>query len=109
MLNFPYIWKMKIGISGNVRNRRRNITETTPGFAFCIWAVPLPFAEGVEQTLHGFFRRFHSPFKTGSGRSEWFLVLPVLPLSWIIINFMFLLFWFPVWGLAAWAFFILAQ
>lgn len=101
-VNIPFIWKCKIGISKNVRNRRKHVSKSTPGIAIPIWFVFIPFAEGVEKTLHGFFKAFHSPFRRGSGRSEWYLTFPVLPLAWIILNFMMILYWAPLVGLIWW-------
>lgn len=101
-INVPYIWKCKIGISGNVRRRRRKVSRSTPGFVIPVWVVYVPFAKKLEGQLHRFFGLFKSPFRKGSGRSEWFLTLPVLPLAWLILNFTFLLYWSPVWGLLGW-------
>lgn len=97
MINLPFLWKCKIGISRNVKRRRRNIDETTKGWVLKVWALPMPFAENLEKELHRFFRHFHSPFEKGSGRTEWYITIPVLPLAWLIINFMFLIYWSPVW------------
>ncbi len=101
-INIPFFWKCKIGISRNVRSRRKIVSKSTPGYVLPIWVVYIPFAEHLEQQMHGFFKMFHSPFQSGSGKSEWFLTVPVLPLAWLLLNFMFVLYWSPVWGLIAW-------
>ncbi len=101
-INIPFLWKCKIGISRNVRRRRRSVSESTPGWVIPVWVVFIPFADGLEKTLHGFFRTFRSPFHSGSGRSEWFMTLPVLPLAWLILNFMFVVYWAPLAGLIWW-------
>lgn len=101
-INIPFIWKCKIGISRNVRRRRRSVSESTPGWVLPIWVVFVPFADGLEKSLHGFFQTFHSPFRTGSGRSEWFMTFPVLPLAWLILNFMFVVYWASVAGVIWW-------
>jgi len=101
-INVPFLWKCKIGISQNVKKRRKAVSTSTPGYVIPVWVVFIPFAEHLERQMHGFFKTFNSPFRHGSGKSEWFLTLPVLPLAWIILNFMFVLYWSPVWGLVAW-------
>lgn len=104
-LNFPYLWKCKIGITtwGKGRKRVRDVDLSTSGSVFRVWAVPLPFgARALEKDLHRFFAPFHSPFAEGSGRTEWFLTLPVLPLAWLIINLTALLHWSPFWLLVWW-------
>ena len=101
-INVPFIWKCKIGISQNVKIRRKYISKSTPGWVLPIWIVFIPFADGLEKSLHGFFGFFRSPFREGSGRSEWFLTLPVLPLAWLIINFMFVVYWAPLAYLIWW-------
>ena len=73
MANFPYIWKCKFGISGNVSGRRKNVSETTKGIVFKLAHANLPYGHALEQWLHGFYGFAHSPFKRGSGRTEWFL------------------------------------
>ena len=105
-VNVPYIWKCKIGISNNVKSRRKNVSKTTPGVVLPVWAVFIPFAEKLEQQLHRFFHTFKSPFHKGSGRSEWFFTLPVLPIAWLLLNFMFLVYWSPVWLLFYWYFYL---
>lgn len=100
-INIPFVWFVKIGISRNAWQRSRQVSKKVPGLALPIWAVPMPNAEGLERQLHGFFKRFNLKAK-GFGR-EWFF-LPVLPVAWLIINFMFLLYWSPVWGIAIWVY-----
>jgi hypothetical protein len=73
MANFPYFWKCKFGISGNVKRRRENVSETTKGIVFKLAHANLPYGHALEQWLHGFYGFAHSPFKRGSGRTEWFL------------------------------------
>ena len=92
MWNIPVIWKIKIGISGGVSYRRKMISESTPGFVFPIWMVKIPFAYDFEQLLHRVFGFAHSPFKNGSGKTEWFSIL-VLPFAFIILTFLQLLWW----------------
>ena len=104
-INIPFFWKCKIGISKNVRVRRRRVSKSTPGIAVPIWVVFVPFADHLEKTMHGFFKSFRSPFRRGSGRSEWFMTVPVLPLAWLLLNFMFVVYWSPVAGLVWWAVF----
>lgn len=104
-INIPYIWKCKIGISRNVARRRKNVNQTTPGLVLPVWVVFIPFAERLEGQLHRFFSCFNSPFRYGSGRSEWFFTLPVLPLAWLLLNFMFVVYWSPLWLFLYWYFY----
>ncbi len=95
MVNLPFIHLVKIGISGNVKNRRKNISETTPGLVFPILIVVIPFAWHVEQSMHRVFRRFNAPFgKSASGHSEWFISL-VAPFAAAVMLF-WQLFWLAV-------------
>jgi hypothetical protein len=101
-INIPYLWRCKIGISKDVSKRRKTVNNTTPGWSLPVWVVFVPFAGNIEKQLHHFFQAFNCPFRMGSGRSEWFLTLPVLPLAWVLLNFMFVIYWSPVWLLVYW-------
>ncbi len=78
------------------------MSKTTPGWVLPVWVVYIPFAEHLEKQLHHFFAKFRSPFTSGSGRSEWFFTLPVLPLAWLLFNFMFVVYWSPVFVFVYW-------
>jgi len=98
MLNVPFIWKVKIGITttGRSSKRRHDISATTPGFVFPIWLMVLPFGTArLESDLHRIFKKLHSPFSKGSGRTEWFL-FPAGIAAWLIINMTAALYWSPV-------------
>ena len=101
-INIPFLWKCKIGISQNVKQRRKSVSESTPGYVLPVWVVFVPFADGLEKSMHGFFGSFRSPFRRGSGRSEWFMTIPVLPLAWLIMTFMFVIYWSPIVALVWW-------
>ena len=90
--NFPILWRVKVGITGKLSNRRKNISDTTPGYVFTIFALPIPFAWQIEQSMHRVFRRLNAPFsRNASGHSEWFNVL-IAPFAIAVIAFWFL-FW----------------
>jgi len=72
--NIPYFWINKFGISDNVKNRSRNVSETTAGFAFCFFAPTLAFGWECEQFVHTLYAPLNYVLKEGSGRSEWFIV-----------------------------------
>lgn len=103
LLNFPYIWKTKIGKTtvGKLRNRRKSISGTTPGVVFPIWAMVFPFGvDRLEADLHDFLRflRLHMPFRKGSGRTEWYFILAAI-IAFVVINLMAVLYWSPVMAL----------
>lgn len=96
MIAVPNIFLTKIGITSNIGRRKKQISDKIFGWAIPVWVVWIPWAFSVEQQLHGFFHKFNSRNKRRG--KEWFWTFPVLPLAWIILNFMFLALWFPVWG-----------
>jgi len=69
LLNFPYIFLVKIGISGKSSRRVREVSAAVPGTCFCIFAVDLPFAWQCEQALHRGL--FFLNIKFG-GSKEWY-------------------------------------
>ena len=96
--NLPYFWKLKIGITtvGKAKKRVKSITKSTPGVAIPVFFMIMPFGTlGLEQTLHQLFRGLKSPFKKGSGRTEWFLVI-VYPVAVILITITAALYWAPI-------------
>ena len=86
MHNVPFFFLNKFGISDETAKRTRNVSETTPGFVFNLFAPRLEFGWQLEQFIHALYRLQNLHFWRGSGRSEWFVVLnPVvgsLVLSW---------------------------
>lgn len=98
-VNFPLLILVKIGISGNVGKRRKQVSDKVFGVAIPVWAVYIPFAYSTEQAMHGLFS-WGNIRLNGFGK-EWF-ILPVLPFAWIIINFMFLVYWSWIWIPLAW-------
>lgn len=77
MINLPLVWLVKIGITTNVANRKRNISESIFGIAFPVVVFYLYDAHGFEQFLHRMLKPFHIPFH-GSGKTEWFFVLALV-------------------------------
>jgi hypothetical protein len=74
MHNIPFFWLNKFGITDYSKARRRNVSETTPGYVFYIFAPRLEFGWHLEQFIHRLYRFQNIHFWTGSGRTEWFLV-----------------------------------
>jgi hypothetical protein len=73
MGNIPYFWKCKFGISDHAKARRKNVSETTPGYVFSIATAELEFGWHLEQFVHRVYGLQNSQFGEGSGRTEWFL------------------------------------
>ncbi len=97
MVNIPFFWKVKIGITtfGRASKRVMDVNRTTPGFVIPIFFSLMPFGvPSLEQDLHKLFKRFHSPFHKGSGHTEWFL-LPVAIPAILLIALTTVLYWTP--------------
>lgn len=74
MHNIPFFWLNKFGITDHSKARRRNVSETTPGYVFYIFAPRLEFGWHLEQFVHRLYQFQNVHFWTGSGRTEWFWV-----------------------------------
>ena len=87
MTNFPVFWLNKFGISDKVRNRERNVSETTPGLVFAIFSLKLAYGFQIEQFVHGLYSFQNVRFWTGSGRTEWFIVFsPIVGFATFYLN-----------------------
>lgn len=75
MHNIPFFWLNKFGITDKLGNRVRNVSETTPGYVFNVIAPRLEFGWHLEQFVHSVYRYQNVHFWTGSGRTEWFVIL----------------------------------
>lgn len=74
MHNIPIFWLNKFGITDHTAARRRNVSETTPGYVFHFFAPTLEFGWQIEQFVHRLYKLQNVHFWTGSGRTEWFIV-----------------------------------
>lgn len=74
MHNFPIFWLNKFGITDHAKARRKNVSETTPGYVFHLFAPTLEFGWHLEQFVHRLYQFQNVHFWTGSGRTEWFWV-----------------------------------
>lgn len=73
MVNFPFVWWVKIGITGvGVLKRAKNIDIDMPGVPVPIAFVPAPFVYQIEQALHDLCAPIRCRFYWGSGHTEWF-------------------------------------
>lgn len=73
MVNFPFVWWVKIGITGvGVLKRAKSIDIDMPGVPIPIAFVPAPFVYQIEQALHELCRPISARFYSGSGHTEWF-------------------------------------
>ena len=88
MVHVPKLYLVKIGISRNVKNRAANITESMPGRAVPIFALPIIGAMSLEKYIHRQCAPLNRPF-VGSGRTEWFyLPAAVVALGIMLIAFL---------------------
>lgn len=84
MHNVPFVVTSKFGITDHARARRKNVSETTPGYVFYLFdPVQIPFGRAAEQLVHLLYfwanLRNIFPFWYGSGSREWFFnVNPVV-------------------------------
>lgn len=51
MLNFPFVWKWKIGITGNIKTRCASISKIVPGRMVVVFAANVYNAYSFEQFL----------------------------------------------------------
>jgi len=94
MIHFPFIWWVKIGITGRTAQKRANdLHGVVFGFAIPVFVVILPEAHYWEQSLHGFCRPFRARFYRGDGAGEWFWFPAAVPV---------LVFMLAVWGFYFW-------
>lgn len=88
LYNRPYWFVTKIGITGYPQRRLHGI-RTDPdaiGTDFYLLKIKMFGAYYVEQFLHRLFFVFKVPWK-GSGRTERFLVIVVIPAVVLLIGF----------------------
>lgn len=107
LINIPLIWIVKIGITGNLSRRIRQIDRSAIGWDVPIFAVKIRFAYAVEQSIHrlcsGLRIRFH-----GSGKTERFFVLAALP-AILVAVIVFVLEWIVYLSIAAGFFYLVAM
>jgi hypothetical protein len=90
MGNIPFFFLVKFGVSDKTKNRRKDVSETTPGYVFTIAAFKLAFGYEVEQLIHGLYKLQNVHFWTGSGRTEWFFIFsPIVGTSMLFLNYHF--------------------
>lgn len=90
--NFPFLWIIKIGITGRtVKRRRREVDRSAPGWDFPIFVIYLYGAYQCEQMIHRTCRLLQVGF-WGSGKTERFHILALIPALAISIAW-FLLYW----------------
>lgn len=81
MVNVPFVWWWKIGISNRTDLRKKQVSAAAPGLAVPIGVFWVGNALAVEHWLHQAFAPLNVRYYKGDGHSEWF--------------------WFPA-GMAAW-------
>lgn len=87
MHNIPLFHINKFGITDHVKARQKNVSETTAGFVFPIFAPTIAFGWECEQFVHGLYSLQNYRLSKGSGRSEWFIVFsPVVGTSLLIAS-----------------------
>jgi hypothetical protein len=78
MVHIPFLLIIKIGISKNTKKRRKQISDSVPGFVVPIFCLPLLYAQEIEQWLHKSLAWMNVPF-VGSGKTEYFFILAIIP------------------------------
>lgn len=97
MFNFPFFFLQKFGISDKTKQRRKSVSETTPGFVGVLLSVNLAYGYECEQFVHGLyyplnFKRILNSIGVGdlwhgSGHSEWFVALsPIVGTIMLFLN-----------------------
>ena len=81
MVNVPFIFWWKIGISNRTDLRKKQVSAAAPGICVPIGVFYVGNAYRIEQMLHAMFAPMQVRYYRGDGHSEWF--------------------WFPA-GMAAW-------
>ena len=80
MIHCPFIWWVKIGITGKKRSARaKQIDRAVIGFPIPVAAVPLPGAYNLEQRLHRILSPLSCRFYLGDGSTEWFWIVAAVP------------------------------
>ncbi len=75
-LNIPLIIFVKIGISGDYRRRAGEVDKDAFGWVVPVFAVRIPYAWQIEQSLHQLFGFLNVRF---GGSREWFLFPVAFP------------------------------
>jgi len=90
MVHLPFIWWIKIGITGKTaKARAKDLDRAVFGKPVVIMFVPIPGAYLIEQDLHRRFRWLNCRFYRGDGSTEFF---------WFPVAFVVLPFMVAVWG-----------
>jgi len=90
MVHLPFIWWIKIGITGKTaKARAKDLDRAGFGKPVVIMFVPIPGAYLIEQDLHRRFRWLNCRFYRGDGSTEFF---------WFPVAFVVLPFMVAVWG-----------
>lgn len=92
--NIPFIWVCKIGISGNVKTRHRQVDRTSRGIDIPVWYIRIYFAYQLEQWLHRVFSFARVRF-TGSGHTERFFIIAAVPA--LILSLLFFIIEWAFW------------
>lgn len=97
LVNVPYVWVAKVGISGNAAKRKKEIDKSAKGKDLVLVKFRIHYAYQVEQFIH----RLCAPIRVrfdGSGKTERFFILAIIPafifglLFWLVER----LFWLGV-------------
>lgn len=85
-VNLPFVWWVKIGITGrSVARRARQVDKAAPGIPFPIGFMFWPFfARPVEKALHSFLSPLNARYYRGDGSTEWFWALAA-PVYWAVM------------------------
>lgn len=80
MVNIPYVWRWKIGITTKSMFRRaKQVDRDAPGIPVALFGTIIPGAYFVEQWLHKQLFGLRSNYYKGDGHTEWFNIVAAIP------------------------------
>lgn len=104
-MNIPFVFVVKVGITGDLDRRFAEIDKSNIGFDLPIFWARVPFAYQLEQWVHERCRIIQVHWFKGSGKTERFLFPAVIP-TIVGVAFIRIVQWsiyFLIFALFAWA------
>jgi len=97
--NIPYFWTVKVGITGDLKQRQRDIDRTNEGIDLRVFWLRIPFAYQVEQWVHEKMNWAKVGGFSGSGHTERFLFPAIFPAIFGAL-FVFIIKWIIIFSIA---------
>lgn len=91
MVNWPYFFIFKIGISRDAKHRSRQVSAKHPGTYYCVAVARIEFAYQVEQLLLSLTSLFYWPFFGGKEQRWGLLWVLIAPLIWLLVLLRYLI------------------